>query len=74
MWFANIMIFILGASSIWFVSRKEKWKRWGYIIGLCGQPFWIYMSITTHQWGLLALTFVYIFSWLQGIYNYWIKK
>jgi len=72
--FVNIMIFLLGASSIWFVSRKEKWKRWGYIIGLCGQPFWIYMSINTHQWGLLALTFVYIYNWSMGIHNYWIKK
>jgi carbohydrate-binding DOMON domain-containing protein len=42
---SQIAIMIFGASAIWFVSRTEKWKRWGYILGLCGQPFWIYTTI-----------------------------
>jgi len=70
----QILIFVFGASAIWFVSRKEKWKRVGYILGLLGQPFWIITSVEKEQWGILALSLFYIYSWSQGIYNYWIKK
>jgi nicotinamide riboside transporter PnuC len=72
--FVQVMIFIFGASGIWFVSRKEEWKRWGYIFGLMGQPFWFYTALVNQQWGILALTVFYTYSWSQGIYNYWIKR
>lgn len=71
---AQIGIMIFGASAIWFVGRKEVWKRWGYVLGLSGQPFWIYSSIVNEQWGILIMTGFYTYSWSQGIYNYWIKK
>ena len=74
MLFYQIMIFIFGASGIWFVSRKENWKKWGYIFGLCGQPFWFYSAWTNEQWGIILLTLFYTYSLTQGIYNYWIKK
>jgi hypothetical protein len=70
----QIGIMIFGASAIWFVGRKEAWRRWGYILGLLGQPFWIYSSITTEQWGILILTLFYMYSWGMGVWNYWIKK
>lgn len=70
----QILIFILSASAIWFVGRKEKWSRIGYILGLCSQPFWFYSTIVTEQWGMLCLTIFYTYSWVQGIYNYYIKK
>lgn len=71
--FSQVMIFIMGAAAIWFVSRKEDWKRWGYIIGLASQPFWLFTSFTTKQWGIFALSIWYAYSWGMGVYNYWIK-
>ncbi|GGD45268.1 hypothetical protein GCM10011514_06630 [Emticicia aquatilis] len=71
---SQILIMIFGSLAIWFVGRKEHWKRWGYIFGILGQPFWIYTAINNEQWGILAMTFFYTYSWSMGIYNYWIKK
>lgn len=71
--FSQIMLFVFGCSAIWLVARKEDWKRWGYIVGLCGQPFWFYTTITSEQWGMFALTLFYKYSWAMGVYNYWIK-
>ncbi|MGI0106733.1 hypothetical protein [Salinimicrobium sp. WS361] len=68
----QIAIMIFGASAIWFVSRKEEWKRWGYILGLLGQPFWIHESSTNEQWGIFIMTIFYTYSWSQGVINYWI--
>ena len=70
---SNIGIVLFGGSAIWFVGGKEKWKRWGYILGLCTQPFWFWTAIENRQWGVLILSIWYTYSWLQGIYNYWIK-
>lgn len=70
---SQVMIFLLGASGIWLVARKEDWKRWGYIVGMLAQPFWLYTSIVNEQWGVVALTAFYAYSWGMGIYNYWIK-
>ena len=72
--FSQVMVMIFGASAIWLVGRKEHWRRWGYIMGLIGQPFWIYSFIANHQYGMLIMTAFYSYSWTMGIYNYWIKK
>lgn len=69
---SQIFIMVFGASAIWFVGRKEKWKRWGYIFGIISQPFWFYTSYTNEQWGILIMSLFYTYSWIQGIYNYWI--
>jgi len=71
---SQIAVFIFGASAIWFVGRKESWRRWGFILGLLGQPFWIYSFISNKQYGMLLMTAVYTYSWATGIYNHWIKK
>ena len=72
--FTQIWIILFGCSAIWFVSRLEKWKRWGYIFGLISQPAWLYTTYIHEQWGILLLSFFYTYSWGQGVYNYWIKK
>lgn len=69
----QIGIMVFGASAIWLVGRKESWKRYGYIMGLIGQPFWIVSAIHNEQWGILLMTLFYTYSWAQGVWNYWIK-
>jgi hypothetical protein len=70
---SQVMIFLFGAASIWLVGRREKWRRWGYIIGLCGHPFWFYSVIMNEQWGILLLVIFNTYSWAQGVYNFWLK-
>lgn len=71
---AQIGIMIFGASAIWFVGRKENWRRWGYILGLCSQPFWVWTAYQNEQWGILLMTFFYAYSWAQGVWNFWIEN
>lgn len=65
-------IIFFGISSIWLVGRLEHWKRWGYILGLIGQPAWFYTTVKYEQWGIFILAIFYTYAWIQGIYNYWI--
>lgn len=67
----QIALFILSAAAIYFVTTKNKYTKWGHVIGLAAQPLWFYTTITNEQWGLLALTVFYTLNWIKGIKNYW---
>ena len=69
----QVIIVIFGAAAIFLVGRKEKWSRWGYIMGMLSQPFWLIESFKNEQWGFFILSIWYTYSWGQGIWNYWIK-
>jgi hypothetical protein len=72
---AQMAILLFGCTAIWLVGRpkSEPRQRWGYILGICAQPFWVYTSIKHRQWGILAVTPLYAYSWAQGVWFHWIK-
>jgi len=70
----QIWMLIFGGLAVFFVSKKNKWMRWGFIFGVMSQPAWFYTAIRTQQWGMLLLVIFYTLNWFKGIYNYWIKK
>lgn len=69
----QIIIFASACGAIALISRKEHWNRWGYIIGIIGQPLWIYDSYKNNQWGIFVVSVWFLISYAQGIRNYWIK-
>lgn len=71
---SQTFLFVLSGFAIWLISSKGPWKRWGYLVGLMGQPFWIYAAIQSEQWGILLLTFWYCYAWSRGVWNYIIKE
>lgn len=73
-WLAQVGIALFGATAVYLVCQKEhRLRRWGPVFGLIGQPFWIWSSIAAEQWGILALTALYTWSWYQGLRNNWSK-
>ena len=71
MMIVQTIIFICGALSIYLLSRKDRWQRWGYIVGLIGEPFWVHMTIHAEQWGVLVLCFIYTLAYINGVKNHW---
>lgn len=70
----QIAIPIFSGLGVFFVSRNDDTKRFGYIFGLCSQPFWIYTLYTHRQWGLFGLSIFFTIQWIKGIRNYWFPK
>ncbi len=68
---AQIGITVFGVSAIILVARKNKW---GFVLGLASEPFWIITSYLNKQWGVLILSVIYVFSWGYGTYNWFYKK
>ena len=68
------IIFITGAIAIWLTQQSNKqWQKYARIIGLIGQPFWIWSTYQSEQWGMLALSVFYTYTWMLGINNHWLK-
>jgi len=67
----QIGITIFGLSAIILVAKKNKW---GFVLGLLSQPFWLLTSYQNHQWGIFILSVVYCGTWILGIYEWFFKK
>jgi hypothetical protein len=68
-------ILILGGAAIWMVGRRDlRVRRWGYVVGLISQPFWIYAAYQAGQWGVATLSMFYCYAWLDGIIEHWREK
>lgn len=71
---AQIGIATLGVAAVYLSQDvRASRRRWSSVCGLLGQPFWIWETFTAHQWGILALTVLYTWSWGRGFYAYWWK-
>jgi hypothetical protein len=68
----QILIIISSCGAIWLLSHTEHWSRWGFIVGLAGQPLWFYDTFRKKQWGIFMVTLWFTFSYGQGIWNFWI--
>lgn len=69
----QIAIALLGATAAWLSqTRSTGLRRWACIFGLLGQPFWFYASWQAGQWGIFALSIVYLGAWLNGLKVYWL--
>ncbi|WP_025918313.1 hypothetical protein [Herminiimonas sp. CN] len=61
-------VFISGALSIWLLSDpRSRFHRLGCWVGLASQPIWLWSTSQNHQWGMFALSLIYIASFLRGI-------
>lgn len=64
---AQVGITTFGVTAIHLVARKNKW---GFVMGLCAQPFWYTTTYIHQQWWIMALSLVYTYNWYKGI-RYW---
>jgi hypothetical protein len=72
---SQVMIGVFGILSIWFIgSRTEHKRKYGWVLGLMSQPFWLYTSVAHDQWGILIVNIGYTFVWGHGVFNYWFRK
>ena len=71
---SQIAIALTGVTAIWLTQQhREDWKRYAALFGIAGQPFWLYVTFTSEQWGMFALSCCYTYAWCVGIYNHWFR-
>lgn len=62
----QIAILIFSCLSIFLFATPEYYK-WGFIAGLCGQPFWIYSSVKSRQLGVFVVSLWFTANHLRGV-------
>jgi hypothetical protein len=73
--YPQLGILIFSLSGAWFMNdRRLRVRKWGPVLCLLGQPFWVWSSIATHQWGIFAMSFFYTAMNIRGIYNFWTHR
>lgn len=72
---AQVFIALTGAIAIWLAQSVDyERRRWACLVGLAGQPFWIYSSWEAEAWGMFAVTLLYTAAWSRGAYdNWWLR-
>lgn len=67
------LIFILSLTGFFLLSGKTS-RHWGFVVSLCGQPFWMWSAYTSGAWGVGLLAIFYTILNVRGIINNWPKK
>jgi hypothetical protein len=68
---AQALIALTSLLAVWMVTRNEPWSKWGYVVGLVGQPFWLYSTLVAGQFGMFLVSALYTWFWAQEIWNEW---
>jgi hypothetical protein len=70
----QIIILVLSGLAVWLVSHsKARVRKWGYVAGLAGQPFWLFTTVQHEQWGLVVLSGWYTEAWARGVINFCVR-
>jgi hypothetical protein len=64
----QIAIPIFSGASIWAFAGKR--HQLGFVLGLCGQPFWIYSSFTGGLWGVFIVSLWFTGNHIRGLINH----
>ena len=60
-WVASIVTLM----GVWAIGNK---CRWGFLLGVLGEMFWIVYSYHMHSWELGLMSAVFVFVYFR---NYW---
>ena len=67
----QVVVGFMGIVAITLVITKN---RWGSVVGLASQPFWIITAYIHNQMGVLFVSTVYAFVWIYGIRQAFFKN
>lgn len=69
---AQLGIALFGVSAIWLSQApRPQQQRWACVLGLAGQPFWFWATISAEQWGMVVLCLFYTVAWARGVRRWW---
>lgn len=66
------MIAALTIPALYLVGRQDHWRRWGFVIGLASQPFWLWATWSDQAWGMLIVAVFCTGTWALGVWNHWV--
>lgn len=69
----QIAVALLAVLAVWLSqARSRGWRRWACIVGLLGQPLWLYAGWKAGQWEFFAFAVLLSLAWLKGLWVHWL--
>lgn len=65
----QVAIALLTVTSLWLITSNAPEARWGHVLGLASQPFYIAATWRARQWGMFFVAVMLIGIWCRGIAN-----
>ena len=69
-WVEQFFIVVLTLPGMWLITSVGPEARWGYVMLLAAQPFWLLSNWRSRQMGMFAIAIVFAALWLRGIFNH----
>ena len=69
----QLLLVTFSCVAIWMIARKDSWYKWGYLVGLVGQPLWLYDTYVHEQGGMFVVSIWFTWVYAEGVYNHIIK-
>lgn len=63
------VIVVLSLAAIYLVAQPGPAMKWGFVVGLISQPFWLTATWRQRQWGMFTVSLFYVPAWITGIAN-----
>jgi hypothetical protein len=60
----QVVIGIFGTLALFLTIKGNNFGSW---IGICTQPFWIWMAISNKLYGVLVVSVLYLAVWIYGV-------
>ncbi|MBC7602785.1 MAG: hypothetical protein H7255_09020 [Ramlibacter sp.] len=71
----SVLLAIFGLTSLWWsMGSNPRLRKWAPIVGLCGQPAWMYFAWQTQADGLYLLVLAYSAVYVRGAWVQWRVK
>lgn len=65
----QIALVVLTIAGAGMVATTGELHRWGFIVSLAAQPFWLALTLRARDWGAVLCVLFYTGSWVYGIHN-----
>jgi hypothetical protein len=71
----QLALAFFGLSAMWLsMGHNPLGRKWAPVVGLAGQPFWLWFSVSANAWGLFALSLAYTAVYVRGAWVQWRPK
>ena len=60
-------LLVMSAAAVWLLASKDERRQFvGCIVGVFGQPLWLWSTWSNGQWGMFILALVFSYSYGKG--------
>lgn len=65
----QLALAFFGLTSLWMaMGHNKRARKRAPVVGLIGQPAWLWFAVSVEAWGLLALSLAYTLVYIRGIW------